>query len=56
MIEHLSSKQDLALAGILIIGDFNRCPFSHLCRHFNHNQLVKKSTRGDAILDLVITI
>ena len=54
MMEHLSTKLDLH-AGILLVGDFNRCPSSHLCRRFNLKQIVKQPTRGDAGLDLIIT-
>ena len=53
MIEHLSSMLDLALAkypqaGILLFGDFNRCPFLPLCRRFNLKQVVNQPTRGEA--------
>lgn len=60
LIDHLSSKLDAALtlypnAGIFIIGDFNKCPISSLLRHFTLKQIVKEPTRGNAILDLILT-
>ena len=60
IIDHLSSNLDSALAkyphaGILLVGDFNRCSFSHLCQRFNLKQIVNQPTRGNATLDLIIT-
>ena len=48
MIEHLSSKLDLALAKycearIFLVGDFNRCPIFPLCRRFNLKVLLAQN-------------
>ena len=42
-------------AGIFLVGDFNRCPVSVLLRHFGLKQIVKKSTRKNVALDLILT-
>ena len=60
LIEHLTTKLDVALsmhpnAGIILAGDFNRCPVSTILRHFTLKQIVKQPTRGNAILDLILT-
>ena len=57
-IEHLTTKLDVALsthpnAGIILAGDFNRCPVSTILRHFTLKQIVKQPTTGNAILDLI---
>ena len=58
--EHVISSLDFALikypnAGIMLVGDFNRLNYRHICNHFNLGQIVKNPTRGGAILDLVFT-
>ena len=60
LVEHLTTKLDVALsmypnAGIILAGDFNRCPVSTILRHFTLKQIVKQPTRGNAILDLILT-
>ena len=60
LIEHLTIKLDVALsmypnAGIILVGDFNKCPVSTILRHFTLKQIVKQPTRGNAILDLILT-
>ena len=42
-------------AGVLLVGDFNRCPITRLCWRFNLKQIVKHPTRGNAILGYVPT-
>ncbi len=59
-IEHLTVKLDSALrshpnAGIVIVGDFNKCPISSMVRNLSLKQIVKQPTRNDAILDLILT-
>ena len=61
LIDHISAGLNLFFikhphAGVLLVGDFNRCPISRLCRRFNLKQSVKNHTRGKAILDYVLTI
>ena len=41
--------------GILLAGDFNRLNVSRLLTQFKMKQLVRSPTRGDRILDLVLT-
>ena len=41
--------------GFLLCGDFNRLYIRHLTTQFQLKQLVDKPTRGDQILDSVIT-
>ena len=41
--------------GIVIGGDFNRLDTKYIQRHFKLKQVVKSPTRGDAILDLILT-
>ena len=58
--EHLISSLDFALikyhkAGIMLICDFNRLNYRHICNHFNLRQIVKNPKCGGAILDLVFT-
>ena len=40
---------------LIVAGDFNRLDVASIKRHFNSHQIVKKATRKDAILDLVLT-
>lgn len=59
-LDYLISSLDKALikhpnAGIMLLGDFNRLNYQFICNHFNLKQTVKNPTRGDAILDLVLT-
>lgn len=42
-------------AGICVLGDFNRCDISNVVHGTLLNQLVTQPTRGEAILDLIIT-
>ncbi len=42
-------------SGIILAGDFNRLNINRLLKHFCLKQLVKVTTRNDAILDLVLT-
>ena len=39
----------------MLVGDFNRLNYRHICNHFNLRQIVRNPTRGRAILDLVFT-
>lgn len=60
MINHLLETMEkiesyFPNAGIIITGDFNRLDISQLVSHYNLKQLVKFSTRGERILDLVLT-
>ena len=41
--------------GIIILGDFNRMNVKRLRNHFNLKQIVKFPTRGENILDFVLT-
>ena len=41
--------------GFVVAGDFNRVKTGSLQRHFRLKQLVKSATRGQAILDLILT-
>ena len=41
--------------GLIITGDFNRLNTGRVQNHFKLKQLVKFATRGDAVLDLVLT-
>ena len=41
--------------GFIVAGDFNRVKLGSLQHHFNLKQLVKSATRGQAILDLILT-
>ena len=41
--------------GLLITGDFNRLNINGLLNHFRLKQKVKASTRGNAILDLILS-
>ena len=40
---------------LILAGDFNRLDEKSIQRHFRLKQMVKKPTRKDAILDLVLT-
>ena len=40
---------------LIVAGDFDRLDATSLKRHFNLHQIIKKATRKDAILDLVLT-
>lgn len=42
-------------AGVVILGDFNRADTSELTSTCNLRQVVRKATRGTAILDLILT-
>jgi hypothetical protein len=51
LIERLTIKLDIAFsmypnAGIILVGDFNKCTVSTILRHFNLKQIVKQPTRG----------
>ena len=41
--------------GIFVCGDFNRLSLSRLTSQFKLKQIIDKPTRGDKILDLVLT-
>ena len=41
--------------GIIIAGDFNRLNVNQIIKHFRLKQIVKSPTRGEAILDLILT-
>ncbi|KAI8503384.1 hypothetical protein Bbelb_192050 [Branchiostoma belcheri] len=41
--------------GLTLLGDFNRTDISEICRGDLLSQVVKNNTRGDAILDLILT-
>ena len=41
--------------GLIVADDFNRLNIGSLQRHFKLKQLVKSATRGQAILDLILT-
>ena len=41
--------------GIFLAGDFNRLNVSRLSTQFRMKQLIRSPTRGDRILDLVLT-
>ena len=52
LIEHLATKLDVALsmhpnAGIILAGDFNRCPVSTILRHFTLKQIVWRVLRRE---------
>ena len=58
--EHLFQSLTLAESrypkcGLLITGDFNRLNINRLLNHFRLKQIVKASTRENAILDLILT-
>ena len=58
--EHLFQSLTLAESrypkcGLLITGDFNRLNINGLLNHFRLKQIVKASTRENAILDLILT-
>ena len=60
LLNHLFDSTTAAEAmfpscGFIITGDFNRLNTGRLQNHFNLKQLVKFPTRGDAVLDLVLT-
>ena len=60
MLDYLTQKMDTVLAdrpsaGILVAGDFNKLNLNHLCRRFNLRKLVKSPTRGNNILDQILT-
>lgn len=60
LIEHLqSTADDICLkhpdCGLVLLGDFNRLNISDLCRGNGLTQVVKDNTRGDAILDMILT-
>ncbi|XP_071944695.1 uncharacterized protein [Antedon mediterranea] len=60
LIEHIITSLDTLKAahpeaGVLVLGDFNRLNINPLCRAHSLKQIIDEPTRGDAILDLVIT-
>ncbi|XP_068717073.1 uncharacterized protein [Montipora capricornis] len=54
MIDYLSSTL-MSICGIFLTGDFNRLNVNRLLAQFSMKQLVRVPTRGDNILDLIIT-
>ena len=60
LINHLlmtldSLKSKHPDTGVVILVDFNRTNISLLCRAHSMKQFVDKATRGNAILDLIVT-
>ena len=60
LYDHLMTSLDTILAshptaGVIVMGDFNQFDFRRLCRNTSLKQIVKKSTRGNATLDLIFT-
>ena len=55
LIDHITSKLDLALIKHPNAGIFNRCPVSALLRHFGLKQIVNQPTRKKVTLDLILT-
>jgi hypothetical protein len=60
LVEHITFSLDLVLmkypnVGIFLVADFNRCPVSALLRHFGLKQIVKRPTRKNVALDLILT-
>ena len=60
MLDYLSAtfttvEGEFPGCGILRCGDFNRLKVNRLAAQFRLRQLVNKPTRGDQILDLVLT-
>ena len=60
MCDHLFRSISLAESrypncAFIIAGDFNRLDVNSLKKHFRLKQIVKKPTRKDAILDLILT-
>ena len=60
LISHITLKLDIALtkhpnAGIILVGDFNKCPVALLLRHFGLKQIVKQPTKRNVTLDLILT-
>ena len=60
MIDYLTNGIDSILqsypsAGIIIAGDFNKMTLGPLCNHFDLRKMVKKPTRGNNILDQIVS-
>ena len=60
LYDYLITSLDKALtsfstAGAILMGDFNEFDYKRLCRNTSLKQIVKKPTRGDATLDLMLT-
>ena len=60
MLEHIQNTLDILRAkhpnaGFYIVGDVNRLDVASLCRNNGFKQVVDKPTRGNAILDKIIT-
>ncbi|XP_066300008.1 uncharacterized protein [Branchiostoma lanceolatum] len=60
LLDHLSESMDLLRnshpdIGLLVLGDLNRLDFSHLCRSHSLEQVVDIPTRGNAVLDQIMT-
>ena len=60
MIEYLTNGIDSILqsypsAGIIIAGDFNKMKLGSLCNRFDLRKIVKKPTRGNNILDRIVS-
>ena len=49
------TRNQLPDCSIVLLGDFNNLNISDLLTSHNLNQIISESTRGSAILDLVIT-
>ena len=50
-----SILQDFPSAGVFIMGDFNQMKLNTLCRRFSMKKSVKAATRGNNVLDLILT-
>ncbi len=60
LIEHLIASSDLLRTkypdiGLIILGDFNHLRVHDICLDNNLCQVVQNNTRGDAILDMILT-
>ena len=47
--------QDYPSARILLMGDFNQMKLTVLCRRFNIKKAVRQPTRGQNVLDQILT-
>lgn len=50
-----SVLRDFPSAGVFIMGDFNQMKLSRLCRRFSMKKSVKAATRGNNVLDQILT-
>ena len=59
-LDHISANYEQILltdpnARLIIAGDINQLKIGDFCNQFNLEELVKKSTRGQRILDVFLT-